>query len=175
MLLVRVRGGVEGAAGGVAEEEEEEGDEDAGSGADVEGHAPSITRTELSADDVAEGGADRYGHIEDGEDASAALDGEEVGEISGRDRNERGFSDADHRMADEHGRVVAGKGGHQGGERPDDGAKDDDVAAGVAVSEPTRRRAGDHVADAEGGGEETDLGVECVELVLHQRLHGGED
>ena len=82
------------------EEGDEDGDDGAGDGGDDEGPAPAEVFADGAADEIAEGGADEEGDVEDGEDAVALVFGVEVGEDGGGEDAEAGFADAERGVAD---------------------------------------------------------------------------
>ena len=128
-----------------------------------------------TADKVAEGGADRDGYVEDGEDAVALAGRVEVGEEGGGEDAEGGFADAEGGVAEVERVVGMDKGGEKVNRAPEEGGDNDHGLAREAVAEPAGDRGGGHVGEHEPEGERADLRVGEVKLTFDLLLDARED
>ena len=147
----------------------------AGDGGDDEGAAPAEVFADDAADEVAEGGADEDGDVEDGEDAVALVFGVEVGEDGGGEDAEAGFADAEGGVADVERVVGVDAGGEEVDAAPEECGDDDHGLAGEAVAQVAGDGRGGHVGDHEPEGEGSDVLVGEVELAFDLLLDAGED
>ena len=147
------------AAGGVHQREREHGEGEAGEARDVESGAPSEVGVGVSAEDEAEGGADRDGGEEDREHAAAGAAGVVVGEEARGDGAVGGLADADEGAGEEEAPEADGEAAEGGRDAPDEDADGDEAGAGEAVAEGAEDPRRQHVDDDEGGEEAADLDV----------------
>ena len=167
--------GVRGAAFWFAHEEPEgEGDEDAGSGGDVEGHAPAVAFAEDAAEEIAESSADGDGDVENAQDTVTIFFRIEVGEEGGGKDGEGGLTDADGSVADEQRVVAVNGGGEEGGSGPDEGSGDDEGFARETVAEPAGGGGDPHISEEECRGEEPGLRIVDMKFALDEGLDAGE-
>src|SRR5215469_11929552 len=128
-----------------------------------------------SSDEIAYGGPEWQSGGEDGEHASAAFKGKEIGDKRGSDGGVAGFANSYEDVA--HHQFVEGVGdcGEKSEAAPDHDADGANVPAAVAVAEVADKRGGAHVEPEEGGGEQADLCVADFEFARNQVLDGPED
>jgi len=147
-------------------ENKEYGQYKAGDGAGEEGHLPAVAFADHAAGEVAEGGADGDGEVEDAEDAVAVFFGVEVREQGGCEDAEAGLADAESGVAEVEGEVGVDRTGEEVAEAPKDDAGDDEGLARETVAEPAGERRGEHVGDEEPEGERAHLRVGGREAVV---------
>ena len=126
---------------------------------------------ELAAQQVAGGGADGNGEIKNAENAAAFFFGEQVGNESRRDGNERGFAHTDEGMANQQLPVGMGDRRQQRQSAPEEGAENDDQLARIAVGQRPGERRRDHVEAQKSASQIAHLSIAEMKLGLHQRLH----
>ena len=105
-----------------------------GNRADEIRRAPAPQTAEFPARQIAERRADGNGEIEDGEDAIAVALGIEIGQHGGRVNAKGGLAHAHQRATHKKAQVGVNKAAAERGQAPDDGARNDERLAAVAVA-----------------------------------------